>query len=427
MLPTHLASHASVLVAGGGPAGFMAAIVAAEAGLEDVWLLEATSEPLHKVRISGGGRCNVSHACWDVGALVSHYPRGGRALLGPLTRFGPKETLQWFGRHGLELVEEADGRLFPRSQSSLSVVACLRKAAQAAGVQVRQGLALQQAEPGPEGGFLLTLRDGKQLRADRLVLATGSHPSGHRLARSLGHTLVPPVPSLFTLAVADPALTALAGVSLDPVALSLHAPAEGPLPPASFRQRGAVLITHWGLSGPATLRLSAFAARQLKAWGYRATLCVDWTGGLPRQEVESLLAEAKRQQARRQIGGARALPWLSRRLWAALVAAAGLREDCRWADLDRHGQRSLLSVLVASRYAVTGRGPFGEEFVTAGGVPLKEVQGASMESRLRSGLFLVGELLDVDGVTGGFNFQHCWTSGWQAGCALAAAGPVSKT
>ncbi|MFN9547719.1 MAG: NAD(P)/FAD-dependent oxidoreductase [Cyanobacteriota bacterium] len=434
MLPTQLPPRVSTLVAGGGPAGFMAAIVAAEAGLRDVWLLEATPEPLHKVRISGGGRCNVSHACWDVRALSSHYPRGGPALLGPFSRFGPRETLRWFHQHGLDLVREADGRLFPRSQSSLSVVACLRRAAETAGVRVRQRLALQRADAGPEGGFTLSLRDGQHLRTDRLVLATGSHPSGHRLAQSLGHSLVPPLPSLFTLALAAPALTTLAGVSIDAAVLSLH-PTEANVAPkqargrggidSSFRQRGAVLITHWGLSGPATLRLTAFAARQLKAWGYRAELRVDWTGGLPRQEVEALLVEARGQQARRQIAAARPLPGLSRRLWVALVAAAGLNEERRWADLDRQGQRALVEALVASRYMVVGRGPFGEEFVTAGGVPLKEVKGSTMESLLRPGLFLVGELLDVDGVTGGFNFQHCWTSGWQAGQALAVSTSLS--
>lgn len=435
MLPTDRPTHGSkplpmrvaVLVAGGGPAGFMAAILAAEGGLEDVWVLEATSELLHKVRISGGGRCNVSHACWDARALSSHYPRGGPALLGPFSRFGPSEAVEWFARHGLDLVQEADGRLFPRSQSSLSVVECLRKAAEAAGVRVRSRLALQRAEPRPGGGFDLTLRDGQQLWADRLVLATGSHPSGHRLAQSLGHSLVPPVPSLFTLAVADPSLTALAGVSMASVELSLFPPAEGsPSSPALFRQRGAVLITHWGLSGPATLRLTAFAARQLKAWGYRSELVVDWTGGMGRQEVESLLVEARKQQARRQMMSARPLPSLSRRLWVALVAAAGIQENRRWADLERQGQRALLQALVASRYPVVGRGPFGEEFVTAGGVPLKEVHGGTMESRLRSGLFLVGEILDVDGVTGGFNFQHCWTSGWQAGRALASSANLLK-
>ena len=423
MLPTNLPSHVSVLVAGGGPAGFMAAILAAEHGQKDVWLFEATGELLHKVRISGGGRCNVSHACWEVRALVSHYPRGGAGLLGPFSRFGPREALQWFHRHGLDLVEEADGRLFPRSQSSLSVVACLRKAAESAGVQVRQSLGVLKVDRCPSGGFALTLRDGQTLQADRLVLATGSHPSGHRLAQALGHTVVPPVPSLFTLALGESALTNLAGVSMDPVILSLH-----PLEKASFEtgtgakalsQRGAVLITHWGLSGPATLRLTAFAARDLKAWGYRAELRVDWTGGMGRQEVDRLLAEARIGQARRQIAAARPLPSLSRRLWGALVAAAGVPEDCRWANLERQGQKRLLEALVASRYRVVGRGPFGEEFVTAGGVPLREVHGATMESRLQPGLFVVGELLDVDGVTGGFNFQHCWTSGWQAGRALA--------
>jgi predicted Rossmann fold flavoprotein len=297
---------------------------------------------------------------------------------------------------------------------------------------VRQRLALQRAEARPGGGFHLTLRDGSLLRADQLVLATGSHPSGHRLAQSLGHSLVAPVPSLFTLAVPDPALTALAGVTLAPVVLTLHPP-EGALaestPTTSRRkrpglsplsQRGAVLLTHWGFSGPATLRLTAFAARLLKTWGYRAELVVDWTGGLPRLEVERLVAEARGLQARRQIAGARALPTLSRRLWAALVAAAGIQEERRWADLDRHGQRALVERLLASRYPVVGRGPFGEEFVTAGGVPLAEVKGTTMESRCQPSLFLVGELLDVDGVTGGFNFQHCWTSGWQAGQALAA-------
>lgn len=426
MLPPNLPTAVSVLVAGGGPAGFMAAIMAAESGAQDVWLLEATPELLHKVRISGGGRCNVTHACWEARALATHYPRGGRALLGPFSRFGPRDALQWFHRHGLDLVEEADGRLFPRSQSSLSVVACLRRAAEAAGVQVHSGLALQQVEVLPQGGFSLTLRDGHGLMANRLVLATGSHPSGHRLARSLGHSVVPPLPSLFTLALGDPALTALAGVSMDSVGLTLRPPAPAdpaaaPVPQACFRQGGAVLITHWGLSGPATLRLTAFAARDLRAWGYRGDLEVDWTGGLRLDAVDHLLAEARLQQARRQIAGTKPLPSLSRRLWAGLVEAAGLPADRRWADLDRRGQRALATALVASRYQVVGRGPFGEEFVTAGGVPLKEVHGGTMESRVQPGLYLVGELLDVDGVTGGFNFQHCWTSGWQAGRALAGA------
>ena len=427
-----LPSRAAVVVAGGGPAGFLTAIRAAEAGLRQVLVLEATAETLHKVRISGGGRCNVTHACWDPRALVGHYPRGGQALRGLFARFATGDAVAWFAAHGLELVEEADGRLFPRSNRSSSVVACLRSAARAAGVEVVTGQALQAAERDPAGGFRLRLRHGATLAADRLVLATGSHPSGHRVAVSLGHSLVPPLPSLFTLALADPRLTALAGVAMDPVALELLPPEGAPAPPARgparsrspWRQQGPVLITHWGLSGPATLRLTAFAARDLRAWGYRGQLRVDWSGGRSPAEIEALFAQARREQARRQIANARPWPELSRRLWRYLLESTAPADQpfdpsLRWADLDRRRSQALQQALRASTYAIAGRGPFGEEFVTAGGIPLGEVDAAGLESRRCPGLHLVGEILDVDGVTGGFNFQHCWSSGWIAGSALA--------
>jgi predicted Rossmann fold flavoprotein len=262
--------------------------------------------------------------------------------------------------------------------------------------------------------------------ADRLVLATGSHPSGHRIARALGHTIVPPVPSLFSLSLDAPSLRQLAGVTMDPVGLRLFPPSDqGSLPnrgqeSGEMRQRGAVLITHWGLSGPASLRLTAFAARRLRQWGYKATLEVDWTGGLSQVELENLFSEARRQQARRQLGSWR--PWsaLSRRLWWSLLERQGVALELRWADLSGLIQRQLIQSLRASRYPVVGRGPFGEEFVTAGGVPLAELQSTTFESRSQKGLYFAGEVLDVDGVTGGFNFQHCWTSGWLVGGALAA-------
>jgi predicted Rossmann fold flavoprotein len=417
-----LPSRASVVVAGGGPAGFMAAITAAEAGVEDVIVLEATAEPLHKVLISGGGRCNVTHACWDPQLLVGHYPRGGRALRGPFARFAPGDTVAWFRAHGLELKQEADGRLFPRSDRSADVVACLREAARAAGVRLFRSSPLRQALPLAEGGFRLERRDGAVLRADRLVLATGSHPSGHRLVTSLGHTLVPPVPSLFTLALADPGLAALAGVTMDPVGLELLPPSDRPPTdrrPAVHRQRGAVLLTHWGLSGPATLRLTAFAARDLREWGYRADLRIDWSGGLSPADLEALFLDARRQQARRQLSNWRPWPALGRRLWLHLLERHGVDPAGRWADLGKRDERTLIEALRRGRWPVTGRGPFGEEFVTAGGVPLGQVAMGTMESRRRPGLFLAGEILDVDGVTGGFNFQHCWSSGWLAGRALA--------
>jgi predicted Rossmann fold flavoprotein len=273
-------------------------------------------------------------------------------------------------------------------------------------------------------------------------LATGSHPSGLRIAAALGHGLVPPVPSLFTLALGPHPLTALAGVVVDPVVLELEAPAAAASPPPAggpplskgpagaaagprrrqrHRQRGPLLITHWGFSGPAILRLTAFAARDLRAWGYRANLRIDWTGGsLSPDDLEQRFAVARRELARRQLGAARPWPSLGRRLWGHLLEIRGIDPGQRWADLGRGDQRRLQEALRLDGYAIRGRGPFGEEFVTAGGVPLGEINLATMESRRQPGLFLVGELLDVDGVTGGFNFQHCWSSGWLAGQALAA-------
>ena len=304
------------------------------------------------------------------------------------------------------------------------MIDCLRRAAAAAGVQVLPSAALQAASPAAAGGFLLQVRfqagqepaAGRQavtIHAERLVLATGSHPSGRRLAASLGHTLVPPVPSLFTLALAGDPLLALAGVSMASVGLSLEL-ANG----CRHRQQGPVLITHWGLSGPATLRLTAFAARDLQACGYRANLQVDWSGGRSAADLEVCFQQARSHQARRLLVNWRPWPELSRRLWQHLLERAGVEPSRRWADLTRAQQQRLLADLRGSRHRVSGRGPFGEEFVTAGGIPLGEVDLARMESRRQPGLHLVGELLDVDGVTGGFNFQHCWSSGWLVGQAL---------
>jgi len=419
----------------------MAAIAAAEAGLQRVLVLESTPEPLGKVLISGGGRCNLTHACWDPRELVGSYPRGGKALRGPFSRFAAGDAVAWFDEHGLELVEEPDGRMFPRANRSTAVIQCLRRAASAAGVELRTHCALQAARVRTDGGFELEVRQGSDpgaaasaagafaraasLTADRLLLATGSHPSGRRLAQSLGHGLMPPVPSLFTLAFKPNPLVALAGVVMDPVDLELELDfdrAAVPSPPGMahrFRQSGPLLITHWGLSGPATLRLTAFAARALHHCGYRGTLRVDWSGGRSQPQLEQLFVECRRDQARRQLSNARPWPALSRRLWQHLMDQQGVEPERRWADLGKRQQQGLIENLRRSCYAVAGRGPFGEEFVTAGGVPLGEVNLATMESRLTPGLYLAGELLDVDGITGGFNFQHCWSSGWLAGQAIA--------
>ena len=403
-----------LVVAGGGAAGFMAAITAAEAGAPQVELWEATADPLAKVRLSGGGRCNVTHACWDPGELVGHYPRGSRPLRGPFSRFAAGDAVAWFADRGVELVEEADGRMFPVSNSSATVVEALSRAAAAAGVLLRPQWALQAVTPRPEGGFLLQRRGGSApVACRRLVLATGGHPSGRHLAEALGHGVVPPLPSLFTLRLQAPWLQELAGVSQAPVALELRVGEE------RFRQTGIVLLTHWGISGPALLRLTAFAARALHAVGYRAELHLDWTGGQDPGALREQLRQARTELARRQLGNGRPLAQLKRRLWLALLVQADLNPSQSWADLTRQGEQRLLEVLQRSRYPVSGRGPFGEEFVTAGGVALGEVHLARMESRRWPGLYFAGEVLDVDGVTGGFNFQHCWTSGWLAGTAAA--------
>ena len=419
MLPDQVA----VLVAGGGASGFMTAIAAAEAGVADVHLVEATPEPLSKVRISGGGRCNVTHACWDPRSLVAHYPRGSKALRGPFSRFASGDAVAWFADHGLELVEEPDGRLFPRSNSSSSVIEVLRRSAERSGVQVHIGQALHQVRPLQGNGFACELRQGARrtnLRCRTLVLATGAHPSGRQLAAALGHRIVPPLPSLFSLSLQAPALLALAGVAMDPVDLELRL-APDLVEQACYRQSGAVLITHRGLSGPALLRLTAFAARDLKATAYQGELRVNWAGSRSAAQLQQQLDQARTEQARRQLGSWR--PWseLSRRLWLQLLEASGIDPQLRWADLRRQQQQRLVEGLTASTYRVVGRGPFGDEFVTAGGVDLAEINLATMASRVCPGLQVVGELLDIDGVTGGFNFQHCWTSGWLAAQALASA------
>ena len=394
----------------------MAAITAAELGVQRVLVLEGTPEPLQKVRISGGGRCNVTHACWDPGELVTHYPRGSRPLRGPFSRFACGDAISWFDDHGLTLVAEADGRMFPEQNRSEAVIQCLQRAAVAAGVQLRTRAMVQEVVVEPAGGFVVNGRGlTAPLRAQKLMLATGGHPSGRRLAQSVGHNLVPPVPSLFSLSLQAPALAACSGIAVDEVGLDLK------LGDQRFRQLGRVLITHRGLSGPATLRLSAFAARALHQRHYKGELKVDWSAGLGRSEVEVRLQDFRHQQARRTLAAAKPFEHLPRRLWQAFLKEVGLNGERRWADLPLKAERQLVEVLVGQRLLIQGRGPFGEEFVTAGGVELGEINLATMESRRVSGLHLAGELLDVDGVTGGFNFQACWTGGWLAGQAIAAA------
>ncbi|PZO42051.1 MAG: aminoacetone oxidase family FAD-binding enzyme [Shackletoniella antarctica] len=411
-------SHdASVIVVGAGAAGLFGAIACAEAyPAATIHIFEAGREALAKVRISGGGRCNVTHACFDPAVLVGHYPRGDRALRGPFSRFQPRDTVQWFEQRGVDLKTEADGRMFPTTDDSGTIVDCLLGEARRLGIKIHTGCAIAQAKP-HDDGFDLTTRTGEDWRCQKLLLATGSSPGGYRLALSLGHDLVPPVPSLFTFNIPDPALRELAGVSVEAVHLSLaldDAPA--------LTQSGPLLVTHWGMSGPAVLKLSAYGAVGLHHQRYRATLSVNWLPALKPDQVRQKLLALKQDQGKRQVAAFSPFPALSRRLWQYLVQhRVNLRTDLNWADLSKAQLQALVSELTRGDYAVAGKGVFKDEFVTCGGLPLPEVNFKTLESRCRPGLYLAGELLNIDGVTGGFNFQNAWTTGWLAGQAMAAA------
>ena len=398
------------MIVGGGAAGFFAAIACAEADRSaNVVILEASSSVLAKVRISGGGRCNVTHDQPDPAGLIRHYPRGGRELRGPLSRYGQRETVAWFEDHGVRLKAEADGRMFPITDDSETVIACLVGAARAAGVQVRTRAPVVGIERDGRH-YSLSLKTGGVVPADRVLLATGGSPVGYRIAAALGHTIEPPVPSLFTFVVDDARLAGLAGVSVPAARVRLDGAGEA--------HEGPLLVTHWGLSGPAVLRASAWGARLLHDNGYRLGLSVDWRPDLRDGEVEEALLDAKRTAARKTVlaSGPFDLP---QRLWRSLASAAGAAEDLRWADASKALLAALRREVHAGRYQVSGKGVFKEEFVTCGGVRLTEVDFATMQSRVLPGLHFAGEVLDIDGVTGGFNFQAAWTTGRLAGLGMA--------
>ncbi len=401
-----------MIVIGGGPAGFMGAITAAEQGVTSVFVCESTSKTLEKVRLSGGGRCNVTHASWDPIDLVNNYPRGRSSLFGVFSRFATADAVTWFAEKGLDLVAERDGRMFPVSNSSLEVVACLRRTAKVAGVHCLRKSAVYRVDYLKEKGFLIYLQGREPIKTKKVLIATGGHPSGRKLASNLGHTIVDPAPSLFSFKLDAFPLKVCSGVALDDISLKLVVGGK------SFKEKGRVLITHVGLSGPSILRLSAFAARELHKNRYKAQLIINWIDSNYLLASE-LLNTCRFQLSRKSIGKANPFKKLPRRLWLIILKTININPLMRWAELSSLLEKRLLDLLLCSSYTVCGKGPFGEEFVTAGGVNLREVNFATMESRIASGLYFAGELLDVDGVTGGFNFQHCWSSGWLAGKAIA--------
>jgi predicted Rossmann fold flavoprotein len=402
-----------VVVVGGGAAGFLAAITTAEARPDlEVLILERSPRFLAKVRISGGGRCNVTHACFNARELAQFYPRGGRALIGPFERFQPRDTIAWFAARGVTLKTEPDGRLFPTTDSSATIVDCLLNSARNARIELHPNRGLAAVRPVPGRGFALTLSDATTLGCEKLLLATGGcrAEAAGQLAVSLGHTLQYPVPSLFTFQINLPWLRTLAGVSL-PFA-------EVSAPALHLRDHGPVLFTHWGLSGPAILRMSAWGARKLHQVDYRFALLVNWLPGRDTDSISRELAQQRAQNPARLVVNT-PVSGLPARLWEQLVLAAGLPRQTRWAELSRPATHQLVQYLIRTELPVSGKSLNKDEFVTCGGVPLRDVDLRTMESRVCRGLYLAGELLDIDGLTGGFNFQAAWTTGWLAGQAMS--------
>jgi predicted Rossmann fold flavoprotein len=419
-----MAEQKQVIVVGGGAAGFFAAIACAEklGAPGSVTLYEATAHPLAKVRVSGGGRCNVTHACFEPRELVKNYPRGGRELLGAFHRFQPRDTVEWFAARGVELKTEEDGRMFPVTDDSATIVGCLTQAAENAGVRIVTSLGVRKVEAAggrarTEGGaptaFWLTLTDNSNARCERLLFATGGNKSsaGLTIAQALGHTIEPPVPSLFTFHIDDKRLEGLSGVSVENAAASV--------PGTGLRTAGPLLVTHWGLSGPAILKLSAWGARELAAANYEFPLAINFAPPHTRESLVRELGAVREKNLRKQIATWSPLD-MPQRLWERLVTTAGIVPATPWAQVGNAALATLAGQLTAAEFKVVGKSLFKEEFVTCGGVRLSEVDFKTMESRVCPGLHFAGEVLDIDGVTGGFNFQSAWTTGWLAGQAMGS-------
>ncbi len=399
-----------VVVIGGGAAGFFAALSAKEHHPEaQVTLLEKSNKLLGKVRVSGGGRCNVTHQCFEIKKFAKHYPRGERFLRKAFEQFSAKDTITWFESRGVRTKAEADGRMFPVTDNSQTIIDCLMNTAQELGVVIEQSCAVTACIPNTTtNGSTLELSTGRRLLADRIIIATGGHPKpdAYTWLKDLGHTIVTPVPSLFTFNMPDEPIRELMGVVADPARVRITG--------TDLESVGPLLITHWGMSGPAILKLSAWGARTVQEMDYQFTLQVNWLGGSNEEQVRSLFAAEGEALGRKQVVNADPFG-LPKRLWQFLLTKAEIPLEKRLGDLQKKERNRLIDLLTNDRYAVKGKTTFKEEFVTAGGVCLDEVDPTTMQSRVVPGLYFAGEVLDIDGITGGFNFQAAWTTGYVAG------------
>jgi len=394
-----------VVVVGAGAAGVFAAIQIKERNANiDVTLLESSKRALRKVKISGGSRCNVTHHCFEPKELVQSYPRGKRELLGVFNRFQPRDTVAWFESRGVRLKTEGDGRMFPSTDDSQTIIDCLLGRASEVGVKLLYQITVNKILKS-QRTFEISTSSGA-LNADQILLATGSSEMGFALAASLGQPLIERVPSLFTFVIRDKSLTDLSGVSAKAISLKLVVGSK------SFLQTGPLLITHWGVSGPAVLRLSAFAARELFNAEYKGKLFVNWVGEVS-GEIESVLQSQAAKKVVDPLGG------VSKRLWNRLLLKAQIDPTKNWADVSKKVRARFQELLVGEELSVEGKGQFKEEFVSCGGVALKHIDMRTMQSKIIDGLFFAGEILDIDGVTGGFNFQNAWSTAAIAATAIA--------
>lgn len=390
-----------IIIVGGGAAGFFTAINIVEKNPKiKVAILERGSEVLSKVRISGGGRCNVTHACFEPNELVKFYPRGEKELRGPFHQFCSGDTVEWFSNHGVELKIEEDGRMFPVSNSSQTIINCFLEATQKLGITVLTGQSVQSIFK--KDDFWKIETQNENYITEKLILATGSNPKIWEMLQNFGHAIVNPVPSLFTFNIKDARIKELPGVS---------ALVSVKVKDTKLTSTGPLLITHWGMSGPAILKLSAWGARILCEKNYQFTIFVNWLNDVDADDAEKILKDLKQEHAKKAVSKKSPFDFPNR-LWESLVLASNIQEETKWADLSKIQLQNLANQLTNSSFQVNGKSTFKEEFVTAGGIDLKEINFKTMESKLHKNLYFAGEIVNVDAVTGGFNFQNAWTSGF---------------
>ncbi|CAN5596581.1 NAD(P)/FAD-dependent oxidoreductase [soil metagenome] len=401
-----------LVVIGGGAAGFFCAVNAAKLnpGLT-VIIIEKSSKLLSKVRISGGGRCNVTHSCFSIADMIKKYPRGGSFLKKSFHHFFTTDTIQWFKERGVELKTEPDGRMFPISNSSQTIIDCLMSEVNKYGVEIMMNTEVEEVKA-MNGQLSIAIKNGEAMIADYVCIASGGYPKSAQFEwlQHIGHTIAAPVPSLFTFNMPGNDITSLMGITVEQAAVKIAG--------TKLAESGPLLITHWGMSGPAILKLSAWGARELARLNWKFELMVNW---LPAYNEQSL--KDKFQQVRFEIAAQKIVnrnPFsLPQRLWQYLLQQCGVNEDVRWADLPAKEQNKLIKSICAQQFPVTGKTTFKEEFVTSGGVSLEEVDYNTMQSQIVPGVYFAGEVLNIDGVTGGFNFQNAWTTGWIAARAIA--------